>query len=216
VDTSAAERADVDSLGRRTGPRRQHTIEEKLRIVLETHVRGASVATVAHRYNVNPNQVFAWRQLYRRGLLDPKAAAGDAPMLPVKVSTPTMLPSERAQSSSQSNAVPAGTKVWLAAGATDMRKGFDGLAALVQTHLAEDPFSGQLFVFRGRGSDRVKVLWWSGDGLCLFAKRLERGRFVWPQATHGTVSLSAAQLSMLLEGIDWRRIERTYEPYVAV
>src|SRR3974390_3110403 len=68
-------------------------------------------------------------------------------------------------------ALPAGVKVWLAAGATDMRKGFDGLAALVQTHLAEDPFSGQLFVFRGRAGDRVKVLWWSGDGLCLFAKK---------------------------------------------
>ena len=100
-------------------------------------------------------------------------------------------------------ALPAGVKVWLAAGATDMRKGFDGLAALVQTQLAEDPFSGQLFVFRGKAGDRVKILWWSGDGLCLFAKRLERGRFVWPQATHGVVSLSAAQLSMLLEGIDW-------------
>jgi len=62
----------------------------------------------------------------------------------------------------------------------------------------------------------VKILWWSGDGLCLFAKRLERGRFVWPQATHGGVSLSAAQLSMLLEGIDWRRVERTYEPQLAV
>lgn len=66
-------------------------------------------------------------------------------------------------------ALPAGVKVWLAAGTTDMRKGFDGLAALVQTHLEEDPFSGQLFVFRGRAGDRVKVLWWSGDGLCLFA-----------------------------------------------
>ena len=76
-------------------------------------------------------------------------------------------------------ALPAGVKVWLAAGATDMRKGFDGLAALVQTQLAEDPFSGQLFVFRGKAGDRVKILWWSGDGLCLFAKRLERGRFVW-------------------------------------
>jgi transposase len=86
-------------------------------------------------------------------------------------------------------ALPAGVKVWLAAGATDMRNGFDGLAALVQTQLAEDPFSGQLFVFRGKAGDRVKILWWSGDGLCLFAKRLERGRFVWPQATHGTVSL---------------------------
>ena len=105
MDTSAAESADVDSLGRRTGPRRQHTIEEKLRIVLETHVRGASVATVAHRHNVNPNQVFAWRQLYRRGLLDPKAAAEGPPMLPVKVSTPTMLPSERPQLALPSNAV---------------------------------------------------------------------------------------------------------------
>ena len=78
MDTSAAESADVDSLGRRTGPRRQHTIEEKLRIVLETHVRGASVATVAHRHQVNPNQVFAWRQLYRRGLLDPGCCGAPA------------------------------------------------------------------------------------------------------------------------------------------
>lgn len=108
-------------------------------------------------------------------------------------------------------ALPAGVSVWLAAGATDMRKGFDGLAALIQTQLSEDPFSGQLFVFRGRAGDRVKILWWGGDGLCLFAKRLERGRFVWPQATQGTVALSGAQLSMLLEGIDWRRPERTSE-----
>lgn len=113
-------------------------------------------------------------------------------------------------------ALPAGTQVWLAAGATDLRKGFDGLAALVQTQLAEDPFSGQLFVFRGRGGDRVKILWWSGDGLCLFAKRLERGRFVWPQAMSGVVSLTGAQLSMLLEGIDWRRPERTFDPQLAV
>jgi len=103
-------------------------------------------------------------------------------------------------------------RVWLVAGVTDMRKGFDGLAALVQTQIAEDPFSGQLFVFRGRRGDRVKLLWWDGDGLCLFAKRLERGRFVWPRAQSGTVSLSAAQLSMLLEGIDWRRPLRPQAP----
>ena len=114
-------------------------------------------------------------------------------------------------------AVPAGVRVWLVAGATDMRNGFDGLAGLVQTRLADDPFSGQLFVFRGRTGDRIKVLWWDGDGLCLLAKRLERGRFVWPQATEGRVALSAAQLSMLLEGIDWRRPVRTFErPTVAV
>ena len=113
-------------------------------------------------------------------------------------------------------ALPAGVQVWLAAGVTDMRKGFDGLAALVQSQLLEDPFSGQLFVFRGRAGDRVKILWWSGDGLCLFAKRLEHGRFVWPQATHGSVSLSAAQLSMLLEGIDWRHPVRTAAPQLAI
>ena len=113
-------------------------------------------------------------------------------------------------------ALPSGVRVWLAAGATDMRKGFDGLAAMVQTQLIEDPFSGQLFVFRGRAGDRVKILWWSGDGMCLFAKRLERGRFVWPQATHGSVSLSSAQLSMLLEGIDWRAPLRTAQPQLAV
>ena len=114
-------------------------------------------------------------------------------------------------------AVPGGTRVWLAAGVTDLRKGFDGLAAVVQLQLSEDPFSGQLFVFRGRRGDRVKILWWDGDGLCLYAKRLEGGRFVWPQARDGVVALSAAQLSMLLEGIDWRHPARSFErPGLAV
>jgi transposase len=96
VDTSTQESISTDSLGRRTGPRRQHTIEEKLQIVKETHAKGASVATVARRHDVNPNQVFAWRQMYRQGLLDPKAPRTTPPMLPVKVSTPTVLPTERA------------------------------------------------------------------------------------------------------------------------
>jgi transposase len=109
----------------------------------------------------------------------------------------------------------AGTRIWLAAGPTDMRKGFDGLAALVQGTLAENPFSGHVFVFRGRAGDRAKVLWWDGTGLCLFAKRLERGRFVWPKADGGVVHMSAAQLSMLLEGIDWRRPVRTLAPSLA-
>lgn len=108
------------------------------------------------------------------------------------------------------------TRIWLACGVTDLRNGFDGLAGLVQTRLAEDPFSGQLFVFRGRRGDRVKMLWFDGDGLCLFAKRLEHGKFVWPQAMSGTVHLSSAQLSMLLEGIDWRRPQRTHRPQLAV
>lgn len=101
--------------------------------------------------------------------------------------------------------LPAGTRIWLVAGVTDMRRGFDGLSAQVQTALHENPFSGQLFVFRGRRGDRVKVLWWDGHGLCLYYKRLEEGKFVWPQAENGVVHLTPAQLSMLLEGIDWRR-----------
>jgi transposase len=112
-------------------------------------------------------------------------------------------------------ALPAGTRVWVAAGVTDMRKGMDGLAALVQTTLSENPFSGHLFVFRGRRGDLVKLVWFDGDGLCLLAKRLERGRFVWPQAMSGAVALSAAQLSMLLEGIDWRRPVKTWRPELA-
>jgi transposase len=93
---------------------------------------------------------------------------------------------------------------------------FDGLSAKVQTVLEQQPFSGHVFVFRGRRADIIKLLWWDGDGLCLFAKRLERGRFIWPQATEGTVCLTRAQLSMLLEGIDWRRPQRTWTPEIAV
>ncbi len=111
--------------------------------------------------------------------------------------------------------VPASTRVWLAAGVTDMRKGFNGLAALAQDVLRQDPFSGHLFVFRGRRGDLLKVIWFDGQGACLFSKRLEKGRFVWPSATTGKVTLTPAQLSMLLEGIDWRAPERTWRPLTA-
>jgi len=82
----------------------------------------------------------------------------------------------------------------------------------LQKVLEEDPFCGHLFVFRGRGGDLVKIIWWDGQGACLFAKRLERGRFVWPAAKDGKVHLSQAQLSMLLEGIDWRITKQTWRP----
>jgi transposase len=110
----------------------------------------------------------------------------------------------------------AGTRIWIVAGVTDMRRGFVGLSGMVQTALNENPFSGQVFIFRGRRGDLLKVLWGDSDGLCLFAKRLERGRFIWPQATGGVVALTPAQLSMLLEGIDWRRPVRTSAPQMAV
>jgi transposase len=110
----------------------------------------------------------------------------------------------------------AGTRIWIVAGVTDMRRGFVGLSGMVQTALQENAFSGQVYIFRGRRGDLIKVLWFDGDGLCLFAKRLERGKFIWPQAANGTVSLTPAQLSMLLEGIDWRRPVRTQAPQLAV
>ena len=111
--------------------------------------------------------------------------------------------------------LPSGTRIWLAAGRTDMRRGFDGLAALPQSALEQEPFSGHVFVFRGRRGDTIKLLWWDGQGMCLFAKRLEKGRFIWPQAESGSVSLTPAQLSMLLEGIDWRMPVRTWQPTLA-
>jgi transposase len=105
--------------------------------------------------------------------------------------------------------VPSGVQVWLATGHTDMRKGFDGLALLVQEMLKRNPHNGHLFVFRGRRGGLIKVLWHDGQGMCLFAKRLGRGRFVWPSTTprdgaQRTVTITPAQLGYLLEGIDWR------------
>ena len=108
--------------------------------------------------------------------------------------------------------VPASTRVWLAAGVTDMRKGFASLAALAERVLALDPYSGHLIVYRGRRGDLIKIIWWDGQGACLFSKRLERGRFVWPSPADGKVSVTAAQLAMLLEGIDWRAPQRIWRP----
>ncbi len=111
--------------------------------------------------------------------------------------------------------VPTGVRVWLATGHTDMRKGFGGLALLVQETLKRDPHSGNLFVFRGRRGDLIKVLWYDGQGLCLFSKRIDRGRFLWPSPADGTVSISTAQLGYLLEGIDWRNPQQTWRPVAA-
>jgi transposase len=113
-------------------------------------------------------------------------------------------------------ALPVGVRVYLACGVTDMRRGFDSLAAQVQTALGLDPFSGALYVFRGKRGGLIKALAWDGQGLVLYAKRLEKGRFSWPQAREGTVSLTPAQLAMLLEGIDWRMPAWTARPAVAV
>jgi transposase len=110
---------------------------------------------------------------------------------------------------------PTGVRVRLAAGATDMRRGMNGLALQVQQALERDPHGGDLYVFRGRRGDLVKCLWHDDTGMSLYVKRLERGRFVWPQAKEGVVSLTPAMLSMLLEGIDWRSPQRTWRPEMA-
>ena len=98
-----------------------------------------------------------------------------------------------------------GTKVFLACQPVDMRKGFNGLAAQVATVVKMDPYCGHAFVFRGKRGDYVKVLYWDGSGLCLYAKRLEKGRFVWPPIVDEQLHMTQAQLALLIEGIDWRR-----------
>lgn len=93
----------------------------------------------------------------------------------------------------------------------DFRKGAEGLAALVRETMAADPFSGAVYVFRAKRADRIKLVFWDGTGLCLFAKRLEDGIFRWPKIENGVMKLSAAQLSALLEGLDWRRVHEAQE-----
>jgi transposase len=112
-------------------------------------------------------------------------------------------------------AFPSGARVWLATGHTDMRKGFGSLALLVQETLKRDPHAGDLYVFRGRRGDLIKLIWHDGDGACLFTKRLERGRFLWPSIANGVVTISAAQLTYLLAGIDWRMPQKTWRPQAA-
>ena len=114
---------------------------------------------------------------------------------------------------------PSGVRVWLAVGRTDMRRGMNGLSLQVQETLGRDPFAGDLFVFRGKRGDLIKILWHDGLGISLYAKRLERGRFIWPSAsnslasgkTGGSVSISAAQLAYMLDGIDWRNPIHTFQ-----
>jgi transposase len=101
---------------------------------------------------------------------------------------------------------PGPIRVLVATKPLDFRKGMNGLAAFVQEQLKGDPFSGTIYVFRSKRADRVKLLFWDGSGVCLFAKRLEDGRFCWPRIEDGVMRLSAAQLAALLEGLDWKRV----------
>ena len=97
-------------------------------------------------------------------------------------------------------------RVLIATRPVDFRKGTEGLAALVREVMSADPFDGSVYVFRAKRADRVKLVFWDGRGVCLFAKRLEEGRFQWPKIENGVMRLSAAQLSALVEGLDWKRV----------
>ena len=103
-------------------------------------------------------------------------------------------------------AIPSGVRVLVATKPVDFRKGADGLAALAREVLKQDPFSGVVLVFRAKRADRIKVVAWDGNGLVMFWKRLDQGAFRWPPITDGVMRLSPAQLSALLEGLDWSRV----------
>lgn len=104
-------------------------------------------------------------------------------------------------------------KIYLATGHTDMRKGINGLSILANKIISDQLIEGALFVFRGKRSDRMKVLWWDGQGYCLYYKCMDSGKFTWPaDSTMATVGITKAQLSMLIEGIDWRRPKWSNRP----
>ena len=111
--------------------------------------------------------------------------------------------------------VPSGVRVWIAVGHTDMRRGMNSLALQVQQVLKHDPHGGDLFVFRGKRGDLIKILWHDGYGMSLYAKRLEKGKFIWPITAGDPVTITSAQLSYVLEGIEWRHPQRTYQPQIA-
>ena len=183
--------------------RRSWSRAEKERIVAAAMEPGAVASEVARAAGIHTSQLFPWRQqLWERTQVP-------AAFHPVAI-TP-----EPEAASAGDDPGAGGARVWLAAGHTDMRKGFDGLALLVQETLRRDPHGGHLFVFRGRRGGLIKVLWHDGQGMCLFAKRLERGRFLWPSPADGVVTITPAQLGYLLEGIDWRMPQHTWRPQAA-
>ena len=111
--------------------------------------------------------------------------------------------------------IPSRDRVWIATGHTDMRRGMNSLALLVQEAFRRDPHGGDLYVFRGKSGKLIKILWHDGIGMSLYAKRLERGRFIWPSAADGAMVITSAQLGYMLEGIDWRNPVHTWRPSAA-
>ena len=224
--------------------RRSWSRSEKERIVTAAMEPGAVASEVARAVGIHVSQLFRWRQqLCERSQVpaafnpvaitpEPESAlappvAERAGVIEIEFATGGRMRitgaadcdgADEGAGEGQAAAMiplPNGARVWLAAGHTDMRKGFDGLALMVQETLRRDPHGGHLFVFRGRRGGLIKVLWHDGQGLCLFSKRLERGRFLWPSPADGVVTITPAQLGYLLEGIDWRMPQYTWRPHAA-
>ncbi|CAE7499763.1 unnamed protein product [Symbiodinium pilosum] len=193
--------------------RRRWPDEEKLTILGEVGVDGETVASVARRHDITRQHIYQWRtEMRRKGLISDRKGL----LVPVEVAEDAVSGTSDAHSGSvdlievvltNGDMIGPGTgvRVYLACGVTDMRKGIAGLAAIVQDQLRQKPASGSVFAFRGRRGDRVKILYFDGQGYCLYYKILEKGRFPWPSAADGTARLTSAQLAMLWEGIDWRR-----------
>ena len=221
-----------------TGPecRRHWSAAAQREILSAAFMPGAVVTEVARRYDVSTSLIYKWRQQARSRS---DVAFVPAVLLPEPVTAPASSdkPGDCGRAYRRDAAddrcasldgfsgggaegvamipVASNVRIWIASGHTDMRKGMQGLALLVQEGLKRDPFAGDVFVFRGRGGSLIKALWHDGIGLSLYAKRLDRGRFVWPQTVDGAVALTAGQMGYLLEAIDWRNPQQSFRPGAA-
>ena len=193
---------------------------------------GAVVSEVARRHGLSPQHLFTWRRQAKREAADsvlaftPVVVAPDAPdpardrprgrCHPGAVRD-GCVHADHDPASAEERAVigpTGGVRVLVATKPVDFRKGAEGLAALVRETMAADPFSGAVYVFRAKRADRIKLIFWDGTGVCLMAKRLEDGEFRWPKVQDGVLRLTAAELSALLEGLDWRRVHATRQTAV--
>lgn len=170
----------------------------------EAFAPGARVADVCRRHDVSSGLIYTWR----RKLLD--AGAAHEADVPEAIQTPVfakaVLDKDAAIAGTieQPSMITSRARVWVALGHTDMRNGMQDLALLVQQGLKRNTHGGDQFVFRGRAGSLIKMIWYDGIGISLYARRLEKGRFLWPSANEGTESLTPSQLACLLEGTDWR------------
>src|SRR6185312_1892865 len=214
-----------------TGRRRQCSEDFKAGIIEETLAPGAVVSEVARRHGLTPQQVFTWRRQARQPGVDTDTeppqfvpAVVVAPLPARTVRHKRMRQIDRTWSRGEDGSGgasrlegqhvigPTGAvRVMVATKPVDFRKGAEGLAALVRETMQADPFSGAVYVFRAKRADRVKLIYWDGTGVCLFAKRLEDGKFRWPNVQDGVMRLSPAELSALLEGLDWKRVHAARE-----